>query len=114
MNPILQTLLMASRGHHGLPPTVTAGGPPEPPADAGEPPEPPSPPSGGGDDATVARTAEQQLLQAVHSAQDPQLQQVLSTCLAAIHKYLAMDQKEQHQMMQGKMSPRLMAQSYGR
>lgn len=114
MNPILQALLMASRGHQGLPMTVQAGGPPPGPGPiAGPGPAAGPPPSHSGGDAQLAQRYEQMLVQASGQATDPQLKQVFSTCLAALHKYLAMNQKEQHQAMQGKLSPRLMAQQTG-
>lgn len=95
--------MMAANGHAGLPPVITRP--------AAAPPGPPSPgSSSGGSDRQVAQQEAQQLSAAIDQAHDPQLQAVLSAALTALHKYLAMDQKEQHQAMAGKLSPRLMAQ----
>jgi hypothetical protein len=118
MNPIEQ-LLMASRGHQGLP--MTIGGPPGPgggvpagPAPAIAAPGGGSPPSGGGDsDQSIAAHAAQQLLQAISQAHDPALKASLANALTALHKYTAQAQKEHHDALAGKFSPRLMAQSRG-
>ena len=128
MNPIEQ-LLMAARGHQGLP--MQIGGPPDqggdptaqggPPApmgpEPGLPPSAPPPLSGegsapaqGGSDREVAETAAQHLLAATHQATDPALKAAFSQALAALHKYIVMDEKEHHQAMAGKFSPRMMAQ----
>lgn len=92
-------LLMAARGHQGLPPTIR-----HTPA--------PAAPSGG--DSQIAKVAAAHLHDALAQVRDPQLQATLSNALAALTKYLAADQKEQHQAMAGKLSPRLMAQQTGR
>lgn len=114
MNPMEQ-MLMAARGHQGLP--MQIGGPSDdagPPA--GMPPAvstdgPPAAPSGGGgSDRDVADTAAQQLLAATHQASDPELKASLATALAALHKYIVGVEKEHHQAMAGKFSPRMMAQ----
>ena len=118
MNPIEQ-LLMASRGHQGLPmeiggPPDQGGGVPTGPAPADPAPVGVMPPSGGGDsDQQVASSAAQHLLEAISQAKDPSLKASLANALAALHKYHAAAQKEHHDAMAGKMSPRLMAQSRG-
>ena len=100
-------LLQAAHGHAGLP-TQIGGAVPAP-----LPPSAPMPGGGGQSDAHVARMAEQQLLAAAHAAKDPALKATFSTALAAIHKYLAQDQKEHQQALQGKFSPKIMAKASG-
>jgi hypothetical protein len=70
-------------------------------------------PPSGGSDHQVATEAAQHLLQATAEAHDPALKQSLSVALAALHKYLAQIDKEHHQAMAGKLSPRMMAQAHG-
>lgn len=83
-----------------------------PPAQA--PQAPPSPSAAGGQgDANVADHAAQMLLQAVAAVTDPELKAALTSAAATLHKFVAADQKEQHQALAGKMSPRMMAKSYG-
>ena len=118
MNPIEQ-LLMASRGHQGLPMTIggppgMGGGVPAGPAPASHAPAGVMPPSGGGDsDQQVASIAAQHLLEATSQAHDPALKVAFATALAALHKFIAGAQKEHHDALGGKFSPRLMAQSRG-
>jgi hypothetical protein len=80
-------------------------------------PAPASPPSGSsvgsGSDRQIAEQAAQQLLVAAHHAQDPALKASFSTALAALHKYIAQDDKEHQQALAGKMSPRIMARAHG-
>lgn len=99
MNP-LSPLLMALRGHTGLPPAIHE---PAPAASAGS-----------GSDKQVAEQQAEQLTAAINHTKDPQLQAVFSSALSALHKYLAQDQKEVHQAMGGKMSPRIMARAAGK
>lgn len=118
----IEQLLMAARGHQGLP--MQIGGPPpmggtlpmmgETPA--GLPPSATPPgiggPPQGGSDREVADTAAQHLLEATRQANDPTLKAALSVALAALHKYTAQIDKEHHQALGGKLSPRLMAQAH--
>ena len=75
------------------------------------------PPSAGSgsqsNDRQVAEQASQHLLAFSASAKDPALKALFSQCLAALHKYLAQDDKEQQAAMQGKLSPRLMSRAHG-
>lgn len=94
------------------------GGPPTS-SDGGLPAGPPSapPPGGGGQpgsDREIADMAAQQLHAATGQAQDPALKAALSQALAALHKYVMMDDKEHQAALGGKFSPRLMAQAHGR
>jgi hypothetical protein len=73
----------------------------------------PVPPQGGNSDRQIADTAAQHLLQAAGQAQDPALKAAFSTAVSALHKYLANVDKEHHQALAGKLSPRLMAQAHG-
>lgn len=72
-----------------------------------------APPGGGSapsaNDRQIAEQAAQTLLAAAHQAHDPALKASFSQALAALHKYIAQDEKEHQQALQGKMSPRLMA-----
>lgn len=94
-------LLMAARGHAGLPPTISHAPAPQQ-----------APAAPGGSDAQVASNAAQELTQAIQQARDPQLKAALAAALTALHKYVAADQKETHAAMGGKLSPRLMAQAH--
>lgn len=99
---------------HMAAPGAGAGGPPGPPGLMGLPPGGPNDgSSGGGSDRSVAETAAHQLLAATHQASDPGLKASFATALAALHKWLANDDKEHHQALAGKLSPRLMAQAHG-
>ena len=121
MNPIEQ-LMIASRGHQGLPMQIDGPGGPDqagaPPASmggglpAGLPPSAPTSPggSGGNSDRQVADSAAQHLLALTHEAHDPALKAAFTTALAALHKYIVGADKEHQQALQGKFSPRLMAQ----
>jgi hypothetical protein len=120
---------MAARGHQGLPMQAQAGGPPTPmggglpPGPAGPPPAglpspmpggPSGPPSGPPPgDRQIASTAAEHLLAAAGQAHDPALKAAFSTAVSALHKYLAGMDKEHHQALAGKLSPRLMAQAHG-
>jgi hypothetical protein len=64
-------------------------------------------------DKQVAQQAAQHLLAFAAHATDPALKAVFSTALAALHKYLAQDDKEQHAALQGKVSPRLLSRAHG-
>jgi hypothetical protein len=76
------------------------------------PPAAPAPGGGGGaSDTSIAKTAEQHLIAAVQAIHDPALKATFSTAIAAIHKYLAQDQKEHQQALQGKFSPKIMAKA---
>jgi glycine cleavage system aminomethyltransferase T len=98
-------LLMALHGHSGLPTQIGgAVSAPMPPAAA-------LPGGGGMSDTQVAKTAEQHLMAAVQAAHDPTLKATFSTALAALHKYLAQDEKEHQQALQGKFSPKIMAKA---
>ena len=72
-----------------------------------------APPQGGGSDRSIAETAAQHLLAATSQAHDPELKAAFSVALAALHKYIAGIDKEHHQALGGKLSPRLMAQAHG-
>jgi len=114
LNP-LDAILQAAQGHAGLPPSVTMA-PGAQPADGGGQPAqmPPSANSGSqSNDRQVAQQAAQHLLAFAAHATDPALKAVFSSALASLHKYLAQDDKEQHQALAGKMSPRLMARAHG-
>ena len=102
MNPVLAALMQAANGHAGLPAQIGGAQPAQMP-----------PAAGSANDKQVAQHAEQILLSAASTASDPELKALFSQCLSALHKYLAQDQKEQHQALQGKMSPRLMARAHG-
>jgi hypothetical protein len=96
---------MAAHGHSGLP-TQIGGALPAP-----LPPAAPLPGAGGASDTQIAKTAEQHLMAAVQAIKDPALKATLSTAIAALHKYLAQDEKEHQQALQGKFSPRIMAKA---
>lgn len=113
MHPVLQALMMAARGHQGLPPQIQHAQPPVGPGMPGAP-APAASPQGPQNDRQVAVDAAEHLHAAVAATVDPQLRVALATALAALTKYLANDQKEQHQALAGKLSPRLMAQQAGR
>jgi len=105
--------MQAANGHAGLPPSVTMA-PGAPQGDAQPAQMPPSAGSGAqSNDRQVAQQAAQHLLAFASSAKDPALKALFSQCLAALHKYLAQDDKEQQQAMQGKLSPRLMSRAHG-
>jgi hypothetical protein len=72
-----------------------------------------APAQGGDSDQAVASSAAQHLLEATSQAHDPALKVAFATALAALHKYIAQSQKEHHDAMAGKFSPRLMAQAHG-
>lgn len=114
MNP-LEAILQAANGHSGLPPSVTMAPGAQPAAGGGQPAQ--MPPSAGSapqaNDRQVAQQAAQHLLAFAAHATDPALKALFSQCLAALHKYLAQDDKEQQQALQGKVSPRLMARAHG-
>lgn len=101
-------LLQAAHGHAGLPQQIGGAQPAQMPPAA---PAPGSAPSG--NDRQIAEHASQVLLQAAHAAKDPALKASFSQALAALHKYIAQDQKEHEQALQGKMSPRQMARAHG-
>jgi hypothetical protein len=104
--------MQAAHGHSGLPATIGGGVPaPMPPAA----PLPGAGASGGGgqSDTQLAKSAEQHLMQMVQAIHDPALKATFSTAIAALHKYLAQDQKEHQQALQGKFSPRIMAKATG-
>lgn len=74
----------------------------------------PSAPSGAsGNDRSLAEHVSQILIQASHQASDPALAASFSQALSALHKYIAQDEKEHQQALQGKMSPKLMARAHG-
>ena len=109
MNP-LAAILQAANGHAGLPAQVTmAPGAPTQGTPAQAPPSGPQ-----SNDRQVAEQASQHILAFAAHASDPALKALFSQCLAALHKYLAQDDKEQQQALQGKMSPKLMARAHGR
>lgn len=64
-------------------------------------------------DRDVADQTAHALTAAVAAAKDPELKAALSTALAALHKYLVAEQKEQDGMMAGKATPRAMRRAYG-
>ena len=68
----------------------------------------------GGSDQQVAQQASQHILAFAASAKDPALKAVFSNALNALHKYLAQGEKEHQQALQGKLSPKIMAQAHGR
>jgi len=105
--------MMAAHGHQGLPATI--GGPGGGGIPAPMPPAAPLPGAGGGgqSDTQLAKSAEQHLMQMVQAVHDPTLKATFSTAIAALHKYLAQDQKEHQQALQGKFSPRIMAKASG-
>lgn len=106
MNPIAQLLM----GHMAGPtPPMVA----HMPASGPTPPSAPMPGASTGSDRQVAMDASHQLLQATAQAHDPALKASFATALAALHKWLAADDKEHHQALAGKLSPRLMAQAHG-
>lgn len=120
---------MAAHGHAGLPMQVGSpiGGadkaqlPPNAPhpafLGAGGPQSAQMPPAAGGSaagDRQIAEHASQMLLAAAHQASDPALKASFSQALAALHKYIAQDEKESQQALQGKMSPKIMARAHGR
>ena len=106
MNPVLAALMQAAHGHAGLPAQIGGAQPAQMPPAAGS-------AQGGGADHEVAQQAAHALLGATAQASDPALKALFTQCLAALHKYLAQDQKEQHQALQGKLSPKLMARAHG-
>jgi len=107
--------MQAAQGHAGLPPSVTMAPGAQPAQGAAQPAQ--MPPSAGSasqaNDRQVAEQAAHHLLAFSASAKDPSLKALFSQCLAALHKYLAQDDKEQQQALQGKVSPRLMARAHG-
>ena len=114
MDP-LAAILQAAQGHSGLPPSVTmAPGAQAGPSGAQPAQMPPSASSGSqSNDRQVAQQAAQHLLAFAAHATDPALKALFSQCLAALHKYLAQDDKEQQQALQGKLSPKLMSRAHG-
>jgi hypothetical protein len=68
---------------------------------------------GSSDDLQVAQQASQHLLSFAAHATDPALKALFSQCLNALHKYLAQGEKEHHQALQGKLSPKLMSRAHG-
>jgi hypothetical protein len=107
---------MAARGHAGLPMQIGGGSPPQAGPGGALPAQMPgNAPSGpSSSDRQVAESAAQTLLAATAHANDPALKAAFSTALAALHKYIVQDDKEHHQAVAGKLSPRLMAQAHGR
>lgn len=113
-------MIMAARGHAGLPPQISLPGGPTP-GPMGAPPTaqaspmglPPRGPVTGTNDRGVVGHAEQQLMAAMAQVHDPALKASFSVALAALHKWLAQDDKEHQQALAGKLSPRLMAQAHG-
>ena len=101
-------LLQAAHGHAGLPAQIGGAQPAQMPPAAQLPGAAPSQ-----NDRQIAEQAAQTLLAAAHAAKDPALKASFSQALAALHKYIAQDQKEHQQALQGKMSPRLMARAHG-
>ena len=97
--------MQAANGHQGLPPSVTM-------APGAQPPDAPQS-AGSSDDLQVAQQASQHILAFAASATDPALKALFSQCLAALHKYLAQADKEHHQALQGKLSPKLMSRAHG-
>jgi hypothetical protein len=104
---------MAAHGHTGLPSQIGGAQPFPMPPSAQLPGMNTASSNTGGSDRQVAQSAEQHLLAAASSVHDPQLKAVFSTALAALHKYLVMDQKEHQQALAGKLSPRIMANAHG-
>lgn len=100
--------MTAAHGHTGLPNQIGGAMPAPMPGAA-----PAIAAGGSGGDRQVAQSAEQHLLAAASTVHDPQLKAVFSTALAALHKYLVMDQKEHQQALAGKLSPRIMANAHG-
>ena len=101
-------LLQAAHGHAGLPTQIGGAQP------AQQPPAAPLPGAAPAqNDRKIAEQAAQTLLTAAHHAHDPALKASFSQALAALHKYIAQDEKEHQQALQGKMSPRLMARQQG-
>lgn len=126
MGPLDQ-LLMAARGHQGLPPEVSMppegmgeGMPPGMPMMGGQAGPPLPGPSDVGstadsapaDDREVASTAAQHLLEAARLASDYELQAALASAAAVLHKYIAKEEKEHQAALGGKLSPRLMAKAH--
>lgn len=108
----LANLIMAARGHANLPPTATfPGSPSGGPAAAPMPSAAPAP--GGQADRQIVSHASQQLMAAMAQVHDPALKASFSTALAALHKWLAQDDKEHQQALAGKLSPKLMARAHG-
>lgn len=104
---------MAANGHGGLPPAIHApsaiGGAMMAPT-----PNPGTPPNmGGGSDREIVQHAVQMLHQALGQIHDTEYKAHFAQALATFTKALAADQKEQHQAMAGKLSPRVMARAYG-
>lgn len=62
----------------------------------------------------MAKQAEQHITAFAAAAKDPALKALFSQCLNALHKYLAQDEKEHQQALQGKLSPKVMARAAGR
>lgn len=102
MDP-LAAILQAANGHAGLPPSVTMA----PGAQVAQ--MPPS--AGSGQDRQVAQQGAQHIQAFAAHASDPALKAIFSSALAALHKYLAQDDKEHQQALQGKFSPRQMAKA---
>lgn len=101
--------MQAANGHAGLPPSVQAPGTPAQMPDQA----PQGPPKDSGGDRQIAEQAAHALLAATSQSSDPALKALFTQCLAALHKYLVQDDKEQHQALQGKFSPKLMARAHG-
>ena len=114
MNSPLDALLQAAHGHAGFPAMIQHGPGPmmgeEQEPQEQEQPEPETRPS----DVRVAEQIAQEIHDAVAAAGDPDLRVALATALAAMHKYLAQEQREQHNAMNGKFSAKQMMRSYGR
>jgi hypothetical protein len=94
------------------------GGGPAGPSPMGPPPMLPGPPGlsqtgPGGGDRQIAETAAEHLIAAASQVKDPTLKAAFTSAASVLHKYLAGVDKEHHQALAGKLSPRLMAQAHG-
>jgi hypothetical protein len=114
LNP-LAAILQAANGHAGLPPSVTMAPGAQPAASGAVAAQLPGSAGSGAqtNDKQVAEQAAQHLLAFAAHATDPALKAVFSNALSSLHKYLAQDEKEHQQALQGKMSPKLMARAHG-
>lgn len=103
LNPIAALVAHLAGGGHPIGGAIPAQMPPAAtlPGSAG----------GGQSDTAIAKDAATHLLALAHAAHDPALKATFSTALAALHKYLAQDEKEHQQALQGKFSPKIMAKA---
>lgn len=72
----------------------------------------PGAPQLGNDPQAVARNVVNVLHAALGSVRDPEHQAAYATALTSLTKLLASNEKEQHQALAGKLSPKLMARAY--